>query len=86
MGLVTTLHHGDRYIPHNFEGLLDNSHGKVSPIVYQACYVVLRHLRQLFLKYTLEPSEDDETFALVVIIDHPEFYLAISFLGNRGLI
>jgi hypothetical protein len=55
-------------------------------IVHQAGYVVLGHLGKLLLKDTFEPCKDNKTLSLVVIVDHAEFDLAISFLDNCGLL
>ena len=55
-------------------------------IIDQAGYVVLGHLGQLLLEDAFESCQDNETLSLVVVVDHAEFDLAISFLDNRGLL
>lgn len=55
-------------------------------IVDQAGYVVLGHLGELFLEDTFESCEDDKTLSLVVVINHAEFDLAISFLDDCGFL
>lgn len=57
----------------------------MSPVIDQPGYIVLWHLRQLLLKYALEPREDDKALALVIIIDHSKLNLAIALLDHCWL-
>jgi len=55
------------------------------PIVHQPRNIVFGHFRQLLLEYAFQASEDDQAFALVVVVDHSEFNLAVALFDNGGL-
>lgn len=54
-------------------------------VVNEASNVVLWHLGQLLLEDTLETTQDDHGLPLVVVVDYPEFDLAISFFNDTKL-
>lgn len=54
-------------------------------VIDQSGNIVLWHFWKLFLEYALETSQDDQAFSPVVVVDDPEFDLAIALLNNRGL-
>lgn len=72
--------------PHDLERLLHDRYREMRSVVDQSRYVVLGHLRQLLLEYTFQAGEDDEGFALVVVVDDTELYLAVPFFYNGGLL
>jgi hypothetical protein len=55
------------------------------PIVHQPRNIVFGHFRQLFLEDAFQTGEDDQAFALVVVVDHPKFNLAIALFDDGGL-
>lgn len=57
----------------------------MGPIVYQAGDVVLGHLRKLLLKDAFQAGEDDQTFALVVVVDDPELDFSVALFNHRRL-
>ena len=65
--------------------MFDDSHGKVRTVIYQSCYIVLRHLRELLLKYAFKSGQDNDAVAAIVIIDDPELNIAIALLYNSRL-
>lgn len=70
---------------HDFEGLLDDGNGQMGSIVDESRDVVLGHFRELLLEDALEAGEDDEGFALVIVVDHAEFDFAIALLEDGRL-
>ena len=56
------------------------------PVVYQPGYVVLRHLRQLFLKDTFESGKDDRGVIAAVVVHHVESNVAVAFFYNSRLL
>jgi len=72
--------------PSNYlERLLDNGYGQMGSVVDKASYVVFGHLGELLLEDAFEARENDETFALVVIVDDSEFDLSVSLLNHCWL-
>lgn len=69
----------------DFEGLLDDGDGQMGSIVDESRNVVLGHFGELLLEDALEAGEDDERFALVVVVDYAEFDFAIALLEDGGL-
>lgn len=70
---------------HDLEWLLDNGDGKMGSIVDESRDVVLGHFRELFLEDAFEAGEDDERFALVVVVDHAEFDFAVALFDDGRL-
>jgi hypothetical protein len=62
-----------------FQRFLDNGYRDMTSIINQSSYVVFGHLGELFLEYAFQAGENDHTFTLVVIVDHPELDVSISF-------
>ena len=58
----------------------------MGPVIHQSGYVIFRHFRKLFLKYAFEPRQYYQALPFAVVIDHSEFDISISFLGNRRLV
>ena len=57
----------------------------MGPVVNQSGYVVFRHLGQLLLEDTFQTGQYNKTFPAIVIVDNPEFDLAIALLRHGGL-
>jgi hypothetical protein len=55
------------------------------PIVDQTGNVILWHLWQLLLEDTFETSENDETLSGVVIVDHTELDVSVTFFDDGRL-
>jgi len=55
------------------------------PVVDQSCYVVLRHLRQLFLEDAFQAGQDDEALSSIVVVDHSKLDFSMSLFYDRGL-
>lgn len=55
------------------------------PIIHQPRNIVFGHFRQLFLKYAFQTGEDNQAFALIVVIDDPKLDLAVALFDNGGL-
>ena len=55
------------------------------PVIYQSCYIIFRHLWELFLEYAFEPCEDDDAVTAVVIVDDAELNFALSLLNHCRL-
>jgi hypothetical protein len=69
----------------NFEGLLDDGDGQMSSVVNKSRDVILGHFWELFLEDTFEAGQDDERFALVVVVDYSEFDFTIALFDDSGL-
>ena len=54
-------------------------------VIYQSCYIVLRHLRELLLEDALKSGQDNDAVAAVVIIDNSELNIPIALLYNSWL-
>lgn len=54
-------------------------------VIYQSCYIVLRHLRELLLKDALKSGQDNDAVAAIVIIDNSELNIPIALLYNGWL-
>lgn len=54
-------------------------------IVDESRDVVLGHFGELLLEDALEAGEDDEGFALVIVVDYAKFDFAIALLEDGGL-
>ena len=67
---------------YHFQRLLDDGHGQMGAVVDETGDVVLGHLRQLFLKDTLEASQDDVALAIAIVVDSSELDLAIALLDD----
>ena len=72
-------------MPHNLKWFLDDSHGEMCTVVDQPGYIILGHFWQLLLEYTFEASKYNETLPCVIVVNDPEFDLAIALLDNGGL-
>lgn len=70
---------------HDLERLLDNGDGEMGSIVDESRDVVFGHFGELLLKDAFEACEDDERFALVVIVDDTEFDFAVALFNDGGL-
>lgn len=70
---------------HDLEWLLDNGDGEMGSIVDESRNVIFGHFGELLLKDAFEACENDEGFALVVVVDHPEFDFAIALFNDGGL-
>ncbi|KAH0357224.1 histone acetyltransferase, partial [Aureobasidium melanogenum] len=71
---------------HNFEGLFDDGHGKMSAIVDETGNVVLGHLRQLFLEDTFEAGQDDVALVVAIVVDSSELDLAVALFDDGGFL
>lgn len=65
--------------------MLHDGDGQVGSIVYKSRNVILRHLRQLFLEDTLQPSENNEAVVGAIIVDYSELDIATTFFEYSGL-
>lgn len=70
---------------HDFEGLLDDGDGQMGSIVDESRNIVLGHFGELLLEDALEAGEDDEGFALVIVVDNAKFDFAIALFEDGGL-
>jgi hypothetical protein len=70
---------------HDLEGLLDDGDRQMGSVVDESRNVVFGHFGELLLEDALEAGEDDERFALVIIVDNSEFNFAIALLEDGGL-
>lgn len=70
---------------HDLERLLDNGDGEMGSIVYESRDVVFGHFGELLLEDAFEACEDDERFALVVVVDYTEFDFAVALFNDGGL-
>lgn len=57
----------------------------MGPVIYQTGDVVLGHLGELFLEYAFQAGQDDQAFALIVVVDNPELDFSLAFLDDRRL-
>lgn len=55
------------------------------PIIDKPCYIVLWHLRQLFLEYALQACQDDGALPPPVVVDHPELDFVVPLFDNSRL-
>ena len=55
----TTMESKSVALPYNLQGLLDNGHRQMSPIVHKPGDVILGHFGELFLKDTFQTSKND---------------------------
>jgi hypothetical protein len=69
------------YPSYYLEGLFYNGHGQMGSVVDETSYVVLGHFWELLLENTFQSREDDETLALVIVVDDPEFNFPILLLN-----
>lgn len=86
LGEAPALERPVRDAPDHLERLLDDGDGQVRSVVDEPRNVVLWHLGQLFLKDAFQPREDDEGFALVVVVHYAELNLASALLDDGGLL
>jgi hypothetical protein len=70
---------------HDLERLLHYGDRQVGSIVDESRNIILGHFGELLLEDAFEASENDEGFALVIVVDHAEFDFAIALLDDSGL-